>query len=268
MNEKIKEITEQLQKGVDEVITSEKYENMLRTFAKFTDYSFNNCMLIAMQKPDASLVAGFRKWQKEFNRNVRKGEKAIYIIAPIPHKYKKEVEVNGVLEEKELTWLSYKAIPVFDISQTDGEDLPRVTNELNGNVDEYNTLMEKLTKFARIPVGFENIESGARGYYSPKEDRIAIMDGMSESQTVKTLVHEIAHSIMHRVNSELGTFSKHEKEVQAESVAYTVCSYLGLDTSDYSFGYIAEWQGKTFNDLRDHMELIRKTAGAIIDGIQ
>lgn len=262
----IKAITDQLEKGVQEVFTSDKYMEYLNFMSKFTDYSFNNIVLILMQKPDASLVAGYKAWQKKFNRYVRKGEHGITILAPCPHK--KEVETEDG-EVKEISWTSFRAVTVFDISQTDGEAIPTgCVEKLTGEVEHYTELLKKLEAVAPVPVAYENIEGGANGYYSQKEQRIVVQEGMSEAQTVKTLVHEISHAILHSKDGEEKEANRSTREVQAESVAYTVCSMLGLDTSDYSFGYVAGWStGKDIKELNASMEVIRKTAKDIAEKI-
>lgn len=262
----IKAITEQLEQGVKEVFTSDKYIEYLQFMSKFTSYSFNNTMLIFLQKPNASLVAGYKSWQQK-GRQVRKGEKAITILAPCPHKREVETE-DG--EAKEITWTSFRPVSVFDVSQTDGEDIPTSCCEmLNGEVEGYAELIAKLESISPVPVGYENIKGGANGYYSNAEKRIAIQEGMSEAQTIKTLVHEISHAILHdSEDGEEKEADRRTREVQAESVAYTVCSMLGLDTSDYSFGYVAGWStGKEIKELNASMEVIRQTAKDITDRI-
>ena len=260
----IKAITEQLEQGVKEVFTSDKYIEYLRFMSKFTSYSFNNTMLIFMQKPNASLVAGYKSWQQK-GRQVRKGEKAITILAPCPHK--KEIEdENG--EKQIVSWTSFRAVSVFDVSQTDGDEIPQgCCVMLAGKVEGFTELIAKLESVSPVSVSYENIEGGANGYFSNKEKRIVIQEGMSEQQTIKTLVHEISHAILH--DSEEGEereADRNTREVQAESVAYTVCSMLGLDTSDYSFGYVAGWStGKDIKELNASMEVIRQTAKDITD---
>lgn len=268
--EKIKEITKELEKGVNEVFQGDAYKRYLEFAAKFYNYSLNNCILIWSQKPDASLVAGYKAWQTKFKRQVKKGEKAIQILAPIPRKFKKEVEdEDGNKTEKEIQYTAFTTAYVFDISQTEGEDLPRLIKDLTGSVENYNKLLEKLTAVAPVPVSFENITSGAKGYYSSSKNKIAIKENMSELQTIKTLIHEISHSILHSEDGEQKDTDRHTAEVQAESVAFTVCSYLGLDTSDYSFGYVASWSaGKEVKELTASMEVIRKTAKSIIEGLK
>lgn len=267
----IKEITEKLEKGVKEIYESENYKAYLDFMGKFWDYSFNNCVLIMMQKPEATLVAGYRAWQNKFKRFVKKGEKGITILAPCPHKVTKEVkDENGNIEVKEINFTTFRACTVFDISQTDGEDVPSIVTELSGEVENYADMLDKLITLSPVPVGFESIKGGAKGYYSHVEKRIAILEGMSEVQTIKTLIHEISHAILHnREDGEEMAADKHTKEVQAESVAYTVCNALGLDTSDYSFGYVAGWsKGKEVKELTASMEVIRKTAKGILENLR
>lgn len=267
----IKEITEQLEKGVKEVFESDRYKDYLNFVSKFYNYSVNNSILIFMQKPDASLVAGYKAWQTKFKRQVRKGEKGITILAPCPHKFKKEVEdENGNIEEKEIQYLSFRATTVFDISQTDGEEIPHFVDKLTGEVDNFNELFAKLEAVSPVPVEFEEIKTGAHGYFHLEDKRIAINEGMSERQTIKTLVHEISHAMLHdRESGEEKDADKNTREVQAESVAYTVCNMLGLDTSDYSFGYVAGWsKGKEVKELNASMEVIRKTAKEIIESLR
>ena len=265
MNKDIKVITEQLEQGVKDIFPSEKYIEYLNFMSKFTNYSFNNIILILMQKPDASLVAGYKAWQNKFNRQVKKGEHGITILAPCPHK--KEIETEDG-ETREIIWTSFRAVKVFDVSQTDGEELPAGCVEtLTGEVENYTELIKKLESVSPVPVTYENIDGGANGYFSNTEKRIVIQEGMSEAQTVKTLVHEISHAILHdRENGEEKEADRNTREVQAESVAYTVCSMLGLDTSDYSFGYVAGWStGKEIKELNASMEVIRQTAKDITD---
>ena len=266
----ITEITESLQKGVSEVFTSGNYQAYLDAMSRFYDYSANNCMLIMMQCPTATLIASFRKWKEEFHRTVKKGEKAIRIIAPIQHKsVRMKRLLDGSEEENEATWLSFRAVPVFDISQTEGSPLPSLVEHLSGSVERYAELVDKLISLAPVPVSMGEVPGSALGYYSGMEDRIVVQTGMSETQTVKTLVHEIAHSLLHRKGSEQEDAERHTREVQAESVAYTVCKWIGLDTSEYSFGYIAGWSaGKELKTLQTNLETIRRTAKCIIDGLQ
>lgn len=267
--DKIKQITDKLEQGVKDVFT-DNFINYLQVISKFHNYSFNNTLLIAMQKPDATLVAGYKSWQTKFKRQVRKGESAIRILAPIPCKMKKEVALqDGTMEEQEIKFTRYRAVSVFDISQTDGEELPSICKTVADDVEEYETLRDKLISIAPVPVGFEDIQGGANGYFHHEDKRIAIKAGMPQGQTIKTLVHEIAHSILHdKDQGEEKEADRRTKEVQAESVAYVVNQYLGLDTSDYSFGYVAGWSsGKDVKELRASLETIRNTAHDIIDKI-
>lgn len=265
----IKEITEQLEQGVKEVFTSGRYTEYLDTMSKFYHYSANNCMLIMMQKPEATMVASYNHWKNDFNRQVKKGEKAIKILAPIPHKRTKEVTLqDGTVESRESQWLSFRAVPVFDISQTEGDPLPTLTERLSGNVEQYDELLAKIVACAPVPVGFEEIQGSALGYFSGAENRIVVRSGMPQEQTIKTLIHEVAHSMLHCDGGEETDADRETREVQAESVAYTVCKYLGINTDGYSFGYIAGWSGdKDVKQLTESIEIIRKTARTIIDSI-
>lgn len=258
----VEDITNKLEEGVKELFESEKYTKYLETMAKFYNYSANNCLLIALQCPSASYVAGYEAWKTKFKRQVRKGEKAIRILAPIPHK--KEIEdENG--EKKEIKWTTFRAVSVFDIQQTDGEELPKLCETLKGCVEKYSDIMEKLQTVSPVPMGFEDIPGTANGYFHSKENRIAIQEGMSEEQTLKTAVHEIAHSLLHCEEGEEKEADRRTKEVQAESVAYTVLKALGIDTSEYSFGYVAGWSsGKDVKELSKSLEVIRKTASEIL----
>ena len=267
MKTDIKEITEKLEQGVKDVFESNNYKEYLKFMSKFYNYSVNNIVLIMLQKPDASLIAGYKAWQTKFKRQVRKGEKGITILAPLPHKIIKEDE-NG--EEKEINWTSFRAVKVFDISQTDGDEVPTYIKPLDEDVDGYDKLLDKLLSLSPAPISFEDVEGSALGYYNLANRRIAVQRGMSESQTVKTIIHEISHAILH--DKEDGTAKdadNNTREVQAESVAYTVCNMLGLDTSEYSFGYVAGWSdGKEVKELTASMEVIRNTAKDIITQIQ
>lgn len=270
-SEKVKAITEQLEQGVKDLFASEQYKEYLEFVGKFYNYSANNCLLIWLQKPDASMVAGYTTWQTKFKRQVRKGETGIKILAPCPHKITKQVKnADGEIEEKEIRWTTFKPVSVFDISQTDGEDVPALVNDLTGEVDGYEELLQKLISTSPVPVGFEEIKNGAKGYFNTAEKRIAINEGMAQAQTVKTLIHEIAHAILHnREDGQEKEANGNAKEVQAESVAYTVCSALGLDTADYSFGYVVGWsKNKEVKELTESMDVIQKTAAQIIEGVK
>ena len=287
--EKLKEITDRLEQGITELFDSERYKEYLRVMSKFHNYSFNNTLLIAMQKSDASLIAGFNAWKNNFGRNVMKGQKGIKIIAPSPFKIKQEMEkidphtqkpVIGkdgkpVTEEKEITIPAFKVVSVFDVSQTEGKEIPDIAvNMLTGDVEHYKDVFAALEKTSPVPVGFEKIEGGAHGYYHLEDKRIALDEGMSELQTLKTLIHEIAHAKLHDIdlNAPLEDLEnrpdRRTREVQAESIAYTVCQHYGLDTSDYSFGYVAGWSaGRDLAELKSSLETIRSTAAEIINSI-
>lgn len=265
----IKEITKKLEDGVKAVFADGAYQKYLDTMARFHTYSFYNTMLIYCQRPTASLVAGFRTWAKQ-NRHVKKGEKAIWILAPVPKKYTKTVvNEQGEEEEKEIKWTAFKPVPVFDMAQTDGEALPdgeKFCKLLDSDVAEYEKLRDRLISVSPVEVCFEDIMDGSNGYFDGKH--IAVKKGMSEAQTVKTLIHEIAHSLLHGEDGEARGDSRGEKEVQAESVAFVVSSALGVDASDYSFGYVAGWSAsKSMKELNESMETIRKTAKEILDKV-
>ena len=287
--QKVQEITEKLEQGIKELFESEKYKTYLNTMSKFHNYSFNNTMLIAMQKPDATLVAGFKAWQKNFDRHVKKGEKGIRILVPAPYKIKEEQEKldpvtgeimldkNGmpVTEEVEIKIPAFRVVPVFDVSQTDGKELPDIgVNELSGSVEDYEDFMQALTEVSPVPITYEDIEGEAKGYFHTTDHRIAIQEGMSQSQTVKTAIHEVAHAKLHdrERNQDIDAVldkDRNTKEVEAESVAYTVCQHFGIDTSDYSFGYIAGWSSdRDMKELKSSLDTIRKTASELITGIE
>lgn len=258
MNTNTADLMKQLENGFTELVVGDNFANYLKTMAKFHRYSFSNVMLILMQCPDASHVAGYKKWQ-ELGRNVRKGEKSIRILAPCPHKKKVENE-DG--EETEIHWTTYRPVSVFDISQTDGKELPEICKRLTGDVADYEALFEGLKKVAQVAVSFEDISGGANGYFS-KDKGIVLNEGMEQTQTVKTFVHEIAHSILH-VDSDK---SREQKEVEAESVAYVVCQALGIDSTDYTFGYLAGWSNGDTKLLKQRLNDIQKCADKIITAL-
>ena len=284
--ERMKEITDRLETGIQELFESERYKAYLTTMSKFHSYSFNNTLLIAMQ--GGQLVAGYNKWRDDFHRNVKKGEKAIKILAPAPFKAKKEVQKldaqgrpvmrkdgKPVTEVQEIQVPAFKIVSVFDVSQTEGEPLPSIgVEELTGSVERYGKFFKALEQTSPVPIGFEDIPGGSHGYYHLTEKRIAIQEGMSELQTLKTAIHEIAHSKLHAIDPEAPAIEQADRpdsrtrEVQAESVAYAVCQHYGLDTSDYSFGYVAGWSsGKDLKELKASLETIRATAHELITTI-
>ncbi len=293
--DRLKDITDSIEAGIKELFQSDKYMQYLRTMSRFHRYSVNNTMLIYVQKPDATLVAGFNKWHDQFERNVRKGEHGIKIIAPTP--FKKRVEMKKldpdtkmplldeegkvVTEQKEIKVPMYKPVTVFDVSQTDGKPLPTLASDLAGNVQNYNTFMEALRCSSPVPIAFEDIRDGADGYFYLEEERIAIREGMSEVQTVSAAIHEITHAKLHnREQERLAAAESNEikdvpkpkdrrtEEVEAESVSYAVCAYYGIATGENSFGYIATWsKDKELPELRTSLETINKTASGLITDI-
>lgn len=282
----VQQITEKLEQGLKDLFQSGKFQDYLKTMSKFHNYSFNNSLLIAMQKPDATMVAGYTSWQKDFKRHVKKGEKGIKIFAPSPYKKKELQDVvdpntkepikdeNGKTKQEEVVVKipAFKVVTVFDASQTEGEPLPKLgVDELDGSVEDYRDFMKALEKVSPVPIEYKEIESGAKGYFSPTNQMIAINEGMSEMQTVKTAVHELAHSLLHDKDNvrmegiEDVKKDRQTKEVEAESVAYTVCQHFGIDTSEYSFGYLAGWSSSMeMPELKQSMETIQKTADKVI----
>ena len=286
--QQVREITDKLEQGIKELFESEKFKEYLTTMSKFYNYSFNNTLLIAMQKPDATLVAGYTSWKKNFDRHVKKDEKSIKILAPAPYKVQEErekidpatqkpvLDADGqpVTETVEVLRPAFKVVSVFDVSQTDGKELPDIAvDELTGSVENYAAFFEALKQESPVPISFEDIPGGAKGYFSHAENRIAIQEGMSEIQTVKTAIHEIAHAKLHAINPDEKVApeerkDRHTTEVEAESVAYTVCQRYGIETSDYSFGYIAGWSSdKDTKELKGSLETIRSTAAEMIESI-
>lgn len=283
--EKIKNITEKLEKGIKELFESDRYTTFLKVMSKFHNYSFNNSLLIAMQCPEATMVAGYTSWKRNFHRNVNKGEKGIKILAPCPYKINKEVDKidpltqktmvdkdgNVVKERVQVTIPAYKVTTVFDISQTSGKEIPRISTELQGDVNGYKNFFEAICKVSHVPIEFEKMRNNSNGYYHLTDKKIAIREGMSQMQTVKTAIHELSHAKLHDKNAGIEKDNLPDvrtKEVEAESVAYTVCQHYGIDTSDYSFGYIVGWSsGKKLEELKGSMNIIRTTASEIIKGI-
>ena len=286
--QQVREITDKLEQGIKELFESERFKEYLRTMSKFYNYSFNNTLLIAMQKPEATYVAGYTSWKKNFGRYVKAKESGIKILAPAPYKAQEEREKidpvtqkpvigadgKAVTETVEVLRPAFKVVSVFDVSQTDGKELPDIiVDELKGSVENYEAFFDALRQESPVPISFEDIPGGAKGFFSPVESRIAIQEGMSEIQTVKTAIHEIAHAKLHAFKPDEKAApedrkDRHTKEVEAESVAYTVCQRYGIETSDYSFGYIAGWSsGKETKELKSSLDTIRKTAAEMIEGI-
>ena len=284
--DRMKEITDRLETGIQELFESERYKAYLTSMAKFHSYSFNNTLLIAMQ--GGQLVAGYNKWRDDFHRNVKRGEKGIKILAPAPYKVKKEMpkldeqgqpvmdkDGKPLTEVQETQVPAFKIVSVFDVSQTEGEPLPSIgVDELAGNVEQYEDFFKALEQTSPVPMAFEDIPGGSHGYYHLTEKRIAIQENMSELQTLKTAIHEIAHAKLHAIDPDAPVTKQADRpdsrtrEVQAESVAYAVCQHYELDTSDYSFGYVAGWSsGKDLKELRASLETIRATAHELITTI-
>ena len=287
--QKVKEITDRLEEGLKELFEGEKYKSYLNTMSKFHNYSANNIQLIEMQCPDATYVAGYKAWQRNFERHVNKGERGIRILAPAPYKIKEEQEKidpvtnepvldrDGmpVMEEVEIKIPAFRVVTVFDYSQTDGKELPGLgVNELHGDVERYRDFMEALERVSPVPIRYEGMEGDKKGYFIDLNHPISIKEGMSETQTAKTGVHEVAHAKLHAREAEQDTEKavykdRETKEVEAESVAYTVCQHFGIDTSDYSFGYIAGWSsGKEMPELKSSLDTIRRTSSELIKGIE
>ena len=290
--QRLKDITDSIENGIKELFESDKYQQYLQTMSRFHRYSVNNQMLIYMQNPNATLVAGFNKWHDQFGRNVKKGEKGIKIIAPTPYKKKiEEIKLdpdtklpilddngNEVKVEKEIQIPMFRVVSVFDVSQTAGKPLPQLASDLSGNVQNYDAFVEAIKRSSSVPITFETI-SNADGYFSLDEQKIVIRDGMSEVQTVSALLHELAHSKLHNrtkddkvqtdeQDADKPKLDRNTEEVQAESVSFAVCAYYGIKTEENSFGYIASWSnGKELSELKASLEIINKTSSAMITDI-
>ena len=287
IEKQLKEISERLEQGVKEIFTSERYTEYLNTMSKFHNYSFNNTLLITMQKPEATLVAGYQAWQKKFNRHVKRGEKGIQIIAPAPIREKQEIEkIDPVTKEPvigedgqpeteivEMVIPRFRVTTVFDVSQTEGEPIADLdVPERTGSVQFYDTFMQALQNISPVPIRMMNVEGEAKGYYHQTEKYIAIKEDMSNVQTMKTGVHEVSHALLHDrevMDAEGVLKDQTTKEVEAESIAYIVCNHFGLDTSEYSFTYIASWcESRDMKALKASMDTIRKTSAEIIGNIK
>ena len=288
--ERLREITEGIEQGIKELFESEKYRQYLSTMSRFHRYSVNNTMLIYMQMPDATLVAGYNKWRDQFERHVKRGERGITIIAPTPYRKKIEeqkldpdtkapmldAEGKVIIEEKTIEIPMFKPVKVFDVSQTDGKPLPHLASDLTGNVQQYDAFLEALRRTSPVPIAIRPIEPDTDGFFSLDSQSITIREGMSEVQTVSAVVHEITHALLHNDKSEPAADNtqpvrkkdRHTEEVEAESVSYAVCQYFGIQTGENSFGYIATWsQGKELKELRESLETINKTANQLITDI-
>ncbi len=283
VDERLAELTDKLQQGIQDLYASGQYAAYLAAMSKFHQYSFGNAMLILLQCPNATRVAGYNSWKKNFGRNVKQHEKGISILAPCPSRRYvwKEVRdpTTGAIQynpdgtPKMATQLvnitRFKIATVFDISQTEGRALPTLgVSRLTGDVDNYQYFYDTLLALSPVPVSIEPVPRQANGYFSHTEQRIVLRPGLSQIQSIKTLVHEIAHAKLHAPEQMEESKNRHEKEVEAESIAYVVCQHFGIDTSDYSFGYIAGWsEGKELSELKDSLDLIHSTAGEIISAL-
>lgn len=281
-DDKIKEVTEKLEQGIKELFESEKYRHYLKVMSKFHQYSFQNSLLISLQCPNATRVAGYTTWKRDFHRQVKRGERGIRIMAPAPYKLRKDIEKidpktnkpelgedgEPIKIRKEVLVPAYKIANVFDISQTDGEPLPEIATELKGTVENYKALWKSIEKVSPVPIKFKEIEGATKGYYNWGEKIIVIRKGMSDEQSIKTAVHELGHAMLHNPDIMKEKKNREQKEVEAESIAFTVCEHYGIDTSEYSFGYIAGWSvGKELNELKESMNLIREVSADIINKI-
>ena len=293
--ERLKEITDSIETGIKELFESDKYKSYLQTMSRFHKYSLNNTLLISMQKPDATLVAGFNKWRDGFSRHVKKGEKGIKIIAPTPYKIKEErekldpqtkapiLDAGGKVqtEEVEIQIPMFRVVSVFDVSQTDGEPLPTLASSLTGNVEQFEVFMDAIKRTAPVPIEIKPMPKDTDGYYHTEDKRIAIREGMSEVQTVSAAIHEVAHSLLHNREMEkelqaqqrenpkpIKPKDRNTEEVEAESISFAVCNYYGIQTAENSLGYIATWsKGKELAELRASLETINKTSSELISGI-
>lgn len=260
-----KQVEDALVAGVQHCFADgSNFMKYLDTVSKFHNYSLRNCMLIAMQMPNATHVAGYKDWPKKFKRHVKSGEKAIKVIAPAPCKFTvKDTDADGNEVEKEIQVNRYKVVSVFDYSQTEGEELPTLCKPLTADVEDFNTIRDTIERFAKYPVSYEIIDDDdLYGWFDKRNKKIVIKAGASEAQTIKTLVHEIAHSILH--DDAFCTIPREIREVQAESVAYIVCKTLGIETDDYSFEYVASWSLQEPKALNDQLDIVRRTADAIL----
>ena len=284
-DERLEELTDRLENGIKDLFASERYAEYLTAMSKFHRYSYGNAMLILMQCPHATRVAGYNTWRKSFGRNVKQSEKGICILAPCPtRKYVwqevKDPKTGATIYNKDgspkmetsvITITRFKIATVFDVSQTEGRELPSIgATRLTGEVDNFQYYYDKLVALSPVEVTVDQVPRQANGYYSHSEQRIVLRPGLSEIQTIKTLVHEISHALLHDPNGVAPEERKdrNEKEVEAESIAYVVCQHFGIDTSEYSFGYVAGWSnGKELSELKDSLDLIHRTAGEIINAL-
>lgn len=255
-----------LKEGVASVYTSAKYAEYLKFFSGFHHYSVRNTILIMMQNPAATLCASYDAWGKK-GRHVKRGEKGMKVFVPAPKKFKKQNEETG--EEEEFSRMFFTTGSVFDISQTDGDPVPSLVNKIDFSVNNYSEIINGIKNVAPVPVVFEEIDGAANGYYSHTENRIVIKNGLPEAHAIKTAIHETAHSILHCKGGKMEKETRETKELQAESVAFIVCNFLGIDTSEYSFGYVAGWAAdRSGKQLEKNLSVIGETAKLIIDKLE
>ena len=283
-DERLKELTEKLEQGVSEIFTSGRYAEYLSAMSKFHTYSFGNVMLILMQNPAASHVAGFHTWKKDFGRNVKAHESGLKILAPCPYRRfieQDKLDKDGTpvldaagepLRERTLVqYMRFRIVTVFDISQTEGKELPSIgVSELNGDIAHFEELANAITSVSPVPILYEAPHGAAKGCFNHVTEEILVRPSMSQKQTLKTMLHEISHATLHRRKKNEPPYKdQHTREVEAESVAYVVCQHFGIDTSDYSFGYVAGWsKGKELDELKASLDTIRSCAAGLIDAIE
>lgn len=277
-SERLKALTDQLEQGVSDIFQSGQYAAYLTAMSKFHHYSFGNTMLIFMQCPNATNVAGYHDWRRNFGRQVKRGERGITILAPCPYRRKEEVEeaASDGSSATSVQWvqrMGFRTVTVFDVSQTEGKPLPELAKKLTGDVAQYERMIAALRGISPYPISIEPFPGTAYGCCNFVEQRILVQPGMSQTQTIKTLIHEVSHAKLHAPTEKTDgklpqSKQRFVREMEAESVAYVVCRHFGVDTSDYSFGYVAGWsRGRELSQLKGSLELIRNTAAELIDGI-
>ena len=275
-SERLKALTDQLEQGVSDIFQSGQYAAYLTAMSKFHHYSFGNTMLIFIQCPNATHVAGYHDWRRNFGRQVKRGERGITILAPCPYRRKEEVEEaasdgSPVTSVQWVQRMGFRTVTVFDVSQTEGKPLPELVKKLTGDVAQYESMVAALRSISPYPISIESFPGGAYGCCNFVERRILVQPDMSQTQTIKTMIHEVSHAKLH-APEKTEELPQHKqrfvREMEAESVAYVVCRHFGIDTSDYSFGYVAGWsRGRELSQLRESLDLIRNTAAELIDGI-
>ena len=275
-SERLKALTDQLEQGVSDIFQSGQYAAYLTAMSKFHHYSFGNTMLIFIQCPNATHVAGYHDWRRNFGRQVKRGERGITILAPCPYRRQEEVEEAAPdgSSSTSIQWvqrMGFRTVTVFDVSQTEGKPLPELAKKLTGDAAQYESMVATLRSISPYPISIESFPGGAYGCCDFVEQRILVQPDMSQTQTIKTMIHEVSHAKLH-APEKTEELPQHKqrfvREMEAESVAYVVCRHFGIDTSDYSFGYVAGWsRGRELSQLRESLDLIRNTAAELIDGI-